>query len=77
MKQFVVLVGAVLIGSNSFAGIQAVDLSKTSRPLESSLGSAWHTQQNIHLKQDKNDITMVYGGQDVSPKPTIAVVTAT
>lgn len=57
MKKLLLLISAVLISSSGFAA-----------PLSSSLGSAWKSYHTIHPKQDKNDVEIVYGGQDVSAK---------
>ncbi len=67
MKSFILLVGALLISSISFAN--ASGLSKGS-PQLNALGSAWRAHPSV--KESPNDITIVYGGEDVSRRPTLA-----
>ena len=66
MRQLLLLVSAILVGTYCFA-----------TTLPSGLSSAWKTYQAISAKQDKNGITMVYGGADISRRPTIVAHTAT
>lgn len=70
MKTTLMLIGALLISSTSFAG----DLTKNSASMQA-LRSAWKAQPTMHTSP--NDITMVYGGEDISRKPTLAFHTTT
>lgn len=63
MKQLILLVGAFLISATSYADTGAS---------LNSLGSAWKAESHMHAQKDPNDITMVYGGQDISNRPTVA-----
>lgn len=67
MKQVIVLAVACVISSFSFAAKQPLD----------ALNSALRTQHpstSASLK-DPNDITIVYGGADVSRRPSISTHT--
>ncbi|MFZ2315102.1 MAG: hypothetical protein WAW86_05535 [Gammaproteobacteria bacterium] len=70
MKTTLMLIGALLISSASIAS----DLTKNSASMQA-LRSAWKAQPTMHTSA--NDITMVYGGEDISRKPTLAFHTAT
>ncbi|MHB1221910.1 MAG: hypothetical protein ACYC0J_07940 [Gammaproteobacteria bacterium] len=70
MKTTLMLIGALLISSTSIAS----DLTKNSANMQA-LRSAWKIQPTMHTSA--NDITMVYGGEDISRKPTLAFHTAT
>lgn len=71
MKQLVLLIGALLASAYCFADAQtAAGFSKHS-PMLNAFSSAWKNQQLIHGDLNKNDITMVYGGQDVAHKITM------
>lgn len=59
MKQLLLIISAVLISSSGFAA-----------PVNT-LGNAWKSYHALHPKQDKNDVEMVYGGEDVSAKNII------
>ena len=76
MNRLITLLGAILVSTCSFAMMQPSSLSKNTSPLSKMLSSSWKVQQN-HPKLDKNDISMVYGGADVSRRPTLATHTAT
>lgn len=75
MKKLILLVGAILVGTYSFADIASTGVGKNSLYLKS-LSTALKTYPT-QPKQDKNDITMVYGGEDISRRPTIVPHTAT
>ncbi len=75
MKQIAILVGAVLISTCSFANTQSSLTSGGSRLVE--LGNSWKTHQTVNPAQLKNDINMVYGGADISRRPTLVEHTAT
>jgi|GEM_PF-5813174 len=64
MKQFIASVIALLLSANGFANITSPS------PLKA-LGSAWKTPAAHQIQQTKNDITMVYGGADISRRPTL------
>lgn len=71
MKQLILMIGAILICTVSFAQSEE-GLGKGSSKLKE-LNAIWKQTQTITPKQDdKNDITMVYGGKDISLRPSIA-----
>lgn len=75
MKRLILLAATVLVSTCGFANEPAT-LSKNSPQLKA-LGSAWKATQGISLKDNKNDITIVYGGEDISRRYTIVSHTAT
>ncbi len=70
-NKLVIMVSALLISTGGFA-----DINSHSAQLKA-LGSAWKTKQSVNSQQTKNDITMVYGGADVSRRPTLVSHIAT
>lgn len=78
MKQLFTLISIVLVSTCSFAGVSPTGLGKNS-PQLNALGSAWkmQTQSAIHPAQTTNDLMMVYGGADVSRRPTLVPHLAT
>lgn len=70
MKQLITFLSTIFVSTYCFAGISDSGLSAGSTQLKA-LNSAWKTQLPNHLQQSKNDITMVYGGEDVSRRPTL------
>ena len=64
MKRSIAFVCALVASSFTFAGTTAAGLSKGSDQLNA-LSSTWKAQSGKH-PQTKNDITIVYGGDDVS-----------
>lgn len=68
MQKIILLIGVLLASTCSFA-IQPAQLN--------ALGSAWKTKPAVQPKQDKNDITIVYGGADISRRPTLIPHTTT
>lgn len=75
MKQVTLFIGTILMSALCFANPQT-SLSKNS-PQLNALGSAWKTAQSTHAIEGTNDITMVYGGADISRKPTLVFHSAT
>lgn len=82
MKKLTILVATLLVlaSSFSFAETQAKSLalnSPKSGPTLKDLTAAWKNQQYMHAaKQDpKNDITIVYGGADISNRPALRLHT--
>lgn len=74
MKQLFMLVVAMVFCTASFADMQSSELGKNSPQLKA-LSSAWKTHQSAP-RQSKDDLTMVYGGEDVDPsKPTLTEYT--
>lgn len=79
MKKLTILVSAMLISVlsiSSFAYLSSTNLlssnlNKNSSPLKT-LGSAWKTYSSVQLKPNSHDITIVYGGADISRRPTLA-----
>ncbi|MBV9576143.1 MAG: hypothetical protein JO149_05935 [Gammaproteobacteria bacterium] len=59
MKQFILFVSTVLFSAYSFADKPVTNLS-------SSLGAAWKAQSSLHAKLNSHDLTIVYGGADIS-----------
>jgi hypothetical protein len=67
MKRFIALVGMVLVSSCCFANIPQSSQIKA-------LANAWKTKQTTTMssnQQLKNDLMMVYGGADISRRPTL------
>ena len=64
MKQLLVLIVTFIMASYSFAATNSNNDSVSLKDLS----LAWKNQQYMHAKEDKNDITIVYGGADVSRK---------
>ncbi len=60
MRKIILLVSALLASTCSFADVAPANL-----------GAAWKKQASIHPQQNKNDITIVYGGEDVSHRPAV------
>ena len=74
MRQLILLISTILVSAFSFAS--APENHKLSPHLKS-LSAAWKTQSSMHLKQDKDDLHIVYGGADISRKPTLLLHIAT
>lgn len=68
------LVGTLLVSTFSFAQVQSANSNAS--PLMD-LGNAWKSYRTIHPNPNSNDITMGYGGQDISGRPTLASRTTT
>ncbi len=64
MKTTLMLISALLISSTAFAG----DLTKNSANMQA-LRSAWKMQPTMHT--NPHDLAIVYGGEDISRKPTL------
>lgn len=80
MKQLMILVAAFLVSSYSFADTQSLALNSPSKhaPSLKELSAAWKNQQYMHAQDDKkNDITIVYGGADISNRPALKLHTTT
>jgi hypothetical protein len=76
MKKIIMVLGALLATTTSFANVPSSSLNKGSVGLKA-LSSAWKTDANAATPQSHKDaIEMVYGGQDVSGKPTLALNTS-
>lgn len=73
MKKLILLV-ATIVATSSYANTQS--LSKNSAQLNA-LGAAWKAKQMTQPIQSQNDITIVYGGADISRRPTLAFHTTT
>lgn len=73
MRKVILLVGTLLMSSFCFAQVQ----SQSANGQLQELGNAWKSYRSIQPGSDKNDITMGYGGQDISRRPTIVPHTAT
>jgi hypothetical protein len=71
MKQLILLVVTVLISAFSFAGVQS-NLSKDTSQFNTLLGQKWKTYSSIQPKLNSGDITIVYGGADISHRPTLS-----
>ncbi len=71
MRKLIFVVAALIVSTGVFAEGQH-GLTKNS-PQLNALGSAWRSQQSQTLSQ--HDITMGYGGQDISNRPTLAMHT--
>lgn len=66
MKKLLILIGAILVSSFSFAGSSGPNKAS---PQLNALGSVWKNHSLNHPPYDKNDIVMGYVGQDVSDQP--------
>ena len=73
MKLFIAVVAVLLLASYTFADTKSPNLSE-SETLKA-LRSVWKNQESLHAKEDKNDLTIVYGGADVSNKPSFNIQT--
>lgn len=71
MKKLALIFAVLMVSTCSFAADQ-LGLSKNS-PQLNALGSAWKAQKSQPLNQ--HDITMGYGGEDISRRPTLAMHT--
>jgi len=69
MKKLTLLIAALVVSTCSFAN---EGLSKNS-PQLNALGSAWKSHPAQVLNQ--HDLTMGYGGADISRRPTLAMHT--
>lgn len=76
MKQLIMVLSAILVCTCSFAGTQSEGLAKNSPQLKA-LGSSWERAQAISPKQNTGDITIVYGGEDISLRPSLIPSTTT
>lgn len=74
MKQVMLLIGAILVSTGSFAA-PSTGFGKNSQQLKT-LGSAWKSYHSIQPTLDKNDLEMGYGGQDISHSPTSAMASS-
>ncbi|OGT34956.1 MAG: hypothetical protein A3F11_06295 [Gammaproteobacteria bacterium RIFCSPHIGHO2_12_FULL_37_14] len=71
MKQLLLLISTILLATSSFGE------SPISKNLsDKSFGSAWQAQQFIHPTHGKNDLTIVYGGADISHRPLATPIAA-
>jgi len=69
MKKIVLLVSTLLIGSACLAA------DNTDKSKIDTLGAAFKARETTILQQHQDRIIMVYGGADVSRRPTLAVHT--
>lgn len=74
MKPFILLVAAFIASTNCLANSSSI--TKRS-PFLNALGSAWSSQQGINLQTNEHGTSIVYGGTDISRKPTLVLHTAT
>lgn len=70
MKRFILFVFTIVMSTQGFSFMTHASLVNESSQLKA-LGSVWKTPMASHLPQTKNDITMVYGGADISRRPTL------
>lgn len=70
MKKMMMLVGAILVSTCGFAGVPTPNTHKHS-PLLNSLNAAWKAHQDQSANAHRNDVAMVYGGEDVSLRPVM------
>lgn len=66
MKKLIFLVAIVMISTYSFADIQSLTQNKP-RELKS-LALSWKRLQSVKPEPITNDMTIVYGGADISHK---------
>lgn len=74
MKKLIMLAIAVVVCSSSFA--DNTGFNKNSTQLNA-LGSAWKTQGTPKHNFNDANMTMGYGGEDISRTPTLAFNTTT
>jgi hypothetical protein len=70
MQKIMLIVAAILFSSVIFAALPVSEFRQSSGQLNA-IGKAWNAARTV-APLDKNDITMGYGGADISRKPTIA-----
>jgi hypothetical protein len=68
MKKLIFIVAAIVFATSSFADVQS--LGRNSQQMNA-LNAAWTAKQATHPIQSKDDITIVYGGADISNRPTL------
>jgi hypothetical protein len=73
MKRFITIALMAGISTCGFAMTSSAD--KSSQQL-SSIGSAWKAYRSVQPKESKNDIEMVYGGEDIKNPALIQTVRA-
>ena len=66
MKKLLTIAAMFLLSTMTFAGITSDGLNKNS-PKLNALGAAWKSTQSTPSMNTKNDLTIVYGGEDVAP----------
>ncbi len=75
MKRLIAVVVLAGISTCGFATAPTSSANKSSQHF-SSLGSAWKSYRSLQPKDQKNDIEMVYGGEDVKNPALIQVARA-
>lgn len=65
MKKLIFLIATCFVSAHCLADVPT---PQHKSPLLNNLSLAWKNQQSMHAKEDKNDITIVYGGEDVARK---------
>ncbi|TAK77289.1 MAG: hypothetical protein EPO11_02825 [Gammaproteobacteria bacterium] len=60
MRKIILLVSTILVSTCSFADVPPA-----------ALGAIWKKLPSTQPKQDKNDLTIVYGGEDVSHESAV------
>lgn len=64
MKRIITVAILAAFSTCGFATAPTSGANKSSQQL-SSLGNAWKSYRSLQPKENKNDIEMVYGGEDV------------
>lgn len=72
MRQISLLISAMVISTLSFA-----HSSGNQANFGSKLGSTWKSHQSSQPQNTRNDITIVYGGEDVANRSHLALHTTT
>lgn len=70
MKQLLLIIAAFFVSTLCFAEPENSDVNKDSSKLNE-LNAVWRQVQSVAPKQDANDIMMVYGGKDISLRPSL------
>lgn len=66
MKKTLAIASILLFSMNSFADTSsATGLTKNSPQLKA-LGAAWNAQRSSQSLENKDDLTIVYGGPDIT-----------
>lgn len=69
MKKLFIIVTFIMVSTYSFADIQSLQLTDPTKIKK--LGQAWHINQSIKPQPITDDMTIVYGGADISHKQVL------
>lgn len=66
MRKLIFLVAIIVVSTYSFADIQSLNLTKPKQIKD--LNLSWKIQKSVKPQPIANDMTIVYGGADISQK---------